>query len=193
MKKRLKLTAFACVLGIMTGVYSAVTPSSRMVAKIERTDYYEVSGKTLPEIKDNMKTSRPKDYDAWTDWYVNWNYEFYMAKDRCTLRSFDVSLAIRYTYPFLIDADKKSKKIKERWEEYIENLQTHETGHTAIALDAAYAMLSKIQVDTMQDENREKLKAKIDKICNEIIEQHLKKEIEYDKKTDHGRTQGARL
>jgi predicted secreted Zn-dependent protease len=41
--------------------------------------------------------------------------------------------------------------------------------------------------------DRNELKTRIDEACDKILREFRAQEVAYDQKTDHGRTQGARL
>ena len=109
------------------------------------------------------------------------------------LRSFDVLVEVRYTFPQWNPAEAASPGVINSWQRYEDAIKLHEKGHARFGREAAARMLREIVVEDEQAASRSELKASIDARCRDIVSQARTAEVAYDKQTDHGRTQGARL
>lgn len=129
-------------------------------------------------------------YDAFTSWYVKWRYEYYTSDGYCSLEAVDVSVDVEYTLPKWVVKPLGNQKTWINWNRYSDALKKHEDGHRDFGIGAARdieaALLSigsRPRCDT--------LGADANAIGYRILDDYRRKEIEYDRKTEHGRTQGA--
>jgi predicted secreted Zn-dependent protease len=127
------------------------------------TEYYTVTGSTIEELRQQMTDKGPKGFWGYAEWRVNWS-------STC-----NVNLRITYTYPRWANREKASPKLRARWDRFIANLITHEKGHGTHGRNAA---------------------AEIDKTaCAKdpvgIAKRWSNQDVIYDRKTNHGETQGA--
>ena len=175
-----------CLLGTSAFASDAVT-------KVIRTDYYEVSGTNAAALLAAMKAHRPFTNNAYTDWYIDWNYEFLTRPNECVLRSFDIRVQIRYTFPQWVNADSSETALRKEWRRYLDATTRHERGHSDIGIAAGKEMVRVLNPKNWRAATRKELKAQIDAECERILKQFKAQEIGYDKATDHGRTQGARM
>ncbi len=186
-----------CCLIFMMGIFIAVNPSRSTaddrVLLVVRKDFYTVEGDSASELLQSMKKRRPFNHNAYTDWHINWNYSFLIKPGKCQLTSFDVNVQVRQTLPRWEKNKKANKEFHDEWSRYINALMTHEKGHSQLGLEAATEMRTVILSQKWSDKNRAALRKKIDAQCETILKKYKTKEIEYDKTTDHGRTQGGRL
>ena len=180
----------ASLIVLPTGSASSVDDS---IPHTIRHDFYTVEGDTISEILQSLKERAPSEYHAYTEWHINWNYTFCIEPTECQLKTFDLHVDVRYTLPQWEKSDGSSKAVVDEWKRYIDAVVVHEEGHTQLAMDAAKEMLELVQSQNWKAGTKEQLIAKVDKACQNIIDKYRELEIQYDKETDHGRTQGARL
>ncbi len=79
-----------------------------------------------------------------------------------------------------------------RWREYLAPLTEHENGHRKHGLDAAREIDRGIGALPAQA-NCNALGNAANAFGNEILRKYNERDIDYDRTTDHGRTQGARF
>lgn len=163
------------------------------VGKVVRTDYYEVRGTNVDSLLGAMQTSRPFTNNAFTEWFVDWNYEFLLKTDGCDLRSFDTRVQIRYTLPLWAGLEHASKPLQREWKRYQSAVRRHEQGQADFGVAAATEMSRLVRSKSWSAPSRKELKAQIDEACGKILKDFQAHEAAYDRETDHGRTQGARL
>ncbi len=163
------------------------------VPRTARTDYYSVEGSSVQQLSASMKSRRPFDHNAYTAWYIDWNYSFSIHPDRWELREFDVRVQIRYTLPQWKRPTHVDPKTAVEWERFLKAVVEHEKGHANIGLRCASEIKEVINFTTWEGKTRDEVKKKVDAKCKSILARFKALEARYDEDTDHGRTQGARL
>ena len=160
------------------------------------TNYYSVTGDTLAEIHHSLRQGRPwKDKfhgDGLTDWRVDWRFSLAESADGCRIRQFTTTTTITITLPRWTASTNAPPNVRKAWERYIAALGQHEAGHAQFGLAAA-AEMQKGMKSTGLEPACETLKEKINGLCQRIVEDYKKRDKDYDQRTDHGVTQGARL
>lgn len=159
------------------------------------TNYYHLYSFTQSGLRREMneKGFRWTDgmtYDAFTSWYVQWRYNYDTRYGNCALRDIEVSVDVEYTLPKWSVQFLGNKELRIKWIRYIDALKKHEDGHRDIGIGAAKrieAALYKVGTRPRCDT----LGAEANAIAYKILDDFRRKEIEYDRSTGHGRTQGA--
>jgi predicted secreted Zn-dependent protease len=182
----------SCVLSFLT-LFVLLRDTTSQVPSTVRHDFYLIEGASLNDLGESMKTRRPHDHNAYTKWHIDWNYSFRIEPNQWTLDKFDTRVQIRYTFPKWQTTDTPDKNVVTEWERFMNAVTEHEIGHSDLGLAAAAEMNRTMSFSVWQGETRREVKERIDAKCSEILEKYRKLEIEYDKNTDHGKTQGARL
>jgi predicted secreted Zn-dependent protease len=174
----------------------ATSPSLKPIVSIRR-NYYQITGSTATQLRQQMNQLGPvwssgKRFDAITRWHVRWSYRYAVQNNRCQLTTSRVHVDITITMPQWTPPPQAATSLIKQWRRYSTALQTHEYGHRdhglAAARDAAYAL----QVFPGYP-NCQYLDLAINTRMMQIIEQYGEKDREYDQRTQHGATQGARF
>ena len=157
--------------------------------------HYDVHGMTPAQIRESINESRPtgqdgKRWDAIAKWYVTWKYKTAQSSAGCSVQSFDVNLETSMTLPRL--TNEAPAAVKEKWREYLAALTAHEKGHLQFGNSAAKAIQ---QAGTTMPARGtcEELRRDIRTMAHQILDDHRRREVEYDEQTGHGRTQGVRF
>jgi predicted secreted Zn-dependent protease len=166
---------------------------ARQIPNIIRTDYYEVRGTTAEALLASIKVKQPSTNHASTEWHIDWNYECLHEPDEWILRSFSTRVRVRYTLPQWVDSQRADKALQGEWKRYLGALGLHESGHAGFGIAAAKEMVRLVNSEEWRAPNRREIRARIDEACDKILCEFRAREVAYDEKTDHGRTQGARL
>jgi len=160
-----------------------------------KIDYYKLYSTSQASLRREMnkkgiRWTDGKTYDGFTSWYVKWRYEYYYKNGYCSLEAVDVSVDVEYTLPRWVLKPLGNQKTWINWNRYSDALKKHEDGHRDFGIEAARkieaALLSigsRPRCDTLGDD--------ASAIAYRILDDFRKKEVEYDRKTGHGRTQGA--
>lgn len=150
-------------LMIAAAVLTASLPAHADPIIDEHTEYYDVDGDTVEDIRAAMTANTPQEFWAFTQWYVSWT-------STC-----EVTVKITYTYPDWAGYDDADPELQDYWDNFIKNLEIHEHGHGDNGRGAGQEI-----EDTRCGEDPYR-----------IIRNWGQEDVNYDTDTDHGRTQGA--
>ena len=160
------------------------------------TNYYPVTGSTLPEIRQSIRQNRPwkekVDLDAMTEWRVTWQFGVRPTAGGCRCSSFGTQTTITITLPRWIAPTNAPDTVKQVWQKYAAALGHHEAGHAAIALAAAADIRKRVR-EAGEGSDCAGLKKRINDLGRQVIEEHRKRDKDYDEQTQHGATEGASL
>lgn len=183
---------------LLTAQNSQNSPNSSAEPNISiKTVFYTVEGSTPQEIRDSINKFRPqnkgysnKNYDAYTKWLVKWNYLYQTQNNRCSIQTVQVNTDIITTLPKWKVNSKASKQVKNQWERYIIALTKHEEGHQKHGINASKEVLQTIK--KLPDYSScTQLGTAVNAASDRIIKKYNQKDLEYDRVTRHGTTQGA--
>ncbi|WP_136523693.1 DUF922 domain-containing protein [Geomonas ferrireducens] len=194
-----RLTARAAiallVLACSSNLFASEAPSCELKVR-EGYRFYEISGNSLDQLREQInqkgtKWSDGKVYSALTNWDIHYKYRVTSNNGRYSVRSADTTVEICYYLPRL-DADSCTPELASRWKDYLTHLQRHEYGHKDLAVQAA-SQVNEMFATLPSFGSEEELAAEITKRTEEKF-RHLKEiQIDYDRDTRHGETQGAVL
>src|SRR5262249_35099602 len=95
-----------------------------------------------------------------------------------------VTMNIEIDFPLWTAADHASAQLVTSWRRYAEALALHESGHVRLATESLQTIRVAIQSATC---------ATADEAAKAALAQLKERSVEYDRVTDHGRTQGAQF
>ncbi len=175
----------------------AETPRLRDVPANTEVKAYEIHGDDADALRAQMNALGPVDQagarsDAYTRWFVTWRYPLVETNGTCATGPVTVTLTVSMDLPAWVEAEQGADALKRRWQEYLDALVVHETGHHANAVRAAQEIeqaLPAIPAAPSCDEIQRVANAK----GHALLEQYRQADVAYDAKTDHGATQGARF
>lgn len=160
------------------------------------TNYYTVKGATLAELHDSLQRTRPwKDRPprhAATVWQIDWRFDVVRSAGLCRCSSFTTRTVITVTLPRWTPPTNASPETVSTWNRYFVALAKHEAGHADFALRAAreqHKRVSQLGAET----DCEALKRRINDTALQVLAEFRGQEQEYDRRTDHGATEGAVL
>lgn len=171
----------------------AATGARADVHKSEDIAYYEISGETVDELRASIQAnSTANGFDAYTGWNINWTFDMIPAGGACALDNVQVYVSVRIDFPELVDEEDTPDDVVERWDAYAEVLMEHEQGHVANGEQAAEEIdeaLSEFEIDG----GCGSIEAQANDHAMTFIRAANERDLEYDRVTDHGATQGARF
>lgn len=152
-------------------------------AKIE---YYDVSGSTEREIRDQLNALGSVDEhgfrgDALTSWEIHWIWDGY-GTETCDLRSVTATYDIQVRLPRWTPPHDASPELVIKWNAYVLALVEHEKGHVDNVVEYLPYLIKTIRASTCTtaEEN-----------AQEVLSQLRDDDREYDEQTGHGAAQGA--
>ncbi|MDK2760300.1 MAG: DUF922 domain-containing Zn-dependent protease [Sphingopyxis sp.] len=149
--------------------------------------YYEVRGNSAETIRKAINAVRPRDpndgvaVDALARWQINWRWPN-GANGACDLSRAELRFSGTILMPRLVDADKAPKAVVRRWSAYIEALKKHEATHIRTAWTNSDRVLAAIRASDCSGATGAGKAA---------VAELGRFDVEYDRKTKHGRTEGA--
>ena len=148
---------------------------------------YPVTGSDADAIRASMNTHRPTDpndgraVDALTRWHIAWRLK--QDGQGCRVTGAP-TFSAHVSLPALSDAQALPADTRKRWTQYDAALRMHEAGHARYAYEHLGDVQGALSAQTCDEANAAGIAA---------VRTIAKHDVEYDKETDHGRTQGAHL
>lgn len=181
------LIYFIAILPLQVYSYPKVTT-------IEKS--YVVEAKEKDSLLASVNKASPIRQDgevfhAYTDTSVNWSYWWDKRKNFCKFNRVETSVEITYTFPRL-SKNTQNLEVKEIWDQFFPALVEHEKGHAQIAIDAAQEIERNLR-NMPSFSNCDLLSKKANENAQIILDKFIPKHRDYDRKTGHGKTQGAYL
>jgi len=174
------------------------TPQYHAPVVRESSEYYDVQGKTVAEVRSALRLMRSRaplpvgnSYDASTRWDVQWRYDLERSDGSCSVKDFQATVDIAFRYPRLV-RESAPAEVLAAWDRYMENLVHHETLHRDLAVAAA-ADLSRASSALPPAVTCEELDYAIHALGQAFMKKLYLDETAYDRLTGHGATQGAAL
>lgn len=173
---------------------AAVTQAAKGELSItEIVQTYEVSGDTPQAVRADMNNKRPTDqfgqrFDAYTGWRVNWRMTYDETPERCAVKDADVTVTLTITVPQL-SAD-APEAVRARFDAYRTALLVHERGHADTGRDAGSEIAAGI-IRLPPQSTCEAMGKAVRDFGAEIIKQGNQRDLDLDRDTRHGATQGA--
>jgi predicted secreted Zn-dependent protease len=160
------------------------------------TNYYYVTGASIGEIHQSLARSRPwrdqSTLDGLTDWRVQWRFQIADSGGECRLSSFTTDTTITMTLPRWVRPTNTPLDVVTNWVRYINALTQHEVGHGRIGLAAAAEQQRRVPM-AEADVNCNNLRNRINQLAQQIVDEHRRRDREYDERTRHGAGEGAIL
>ncbi len=186
--RRARTESTSVVLAVLV-LLVAVPIASAVKTEQVRTASYRVFGSTERAIRASLDARRPGEYDARTQWFVNWSYDTAMRNGTCVVSSRTVRTRINFTYPAWTAPASATRALRTKWATYLSRLRVHEAGH------AANGRLTAARIDAVLRTGTAADCATLDRDIRAKVAAHLKTgnaaDVAYDKRTKHGETQGA--
>ena len=175
---------------LISVVLSSVAFSEPLVS--EEYEYYYVHPNTRADILTSLKENSPihengKIMYGSSNSDVKWNLKWKHNSQICWITSVNTKVNTTYTLPKLIEG---GSGIDDFWDNWYPNLLTHEKGHHKLAIDAAEEIERKIR-KMPSFSTCDLLEKNANNIVLESINKLRRLQKDYDKRTNHGETQGA--
>lgn len=181
-----------------TLIFSLVALSSAFAepSLTKNVEYYDIKGWDAALIHQEMDAKGPVDRNsgnrvwAHTHWRIKWKFDYLEENLNCSIQDVRTDVTVDFVVPRWTERDKASASVQSKWDKFYTALQQHEQQHALYGIQAARE-IEKI-IPTLP---KKRLCKQIGEDANaraqEIIRKYNKKDIEFDAKTDHGRTEGV--
>jgi predicted secreted Zn-dependent protease len=164
---------------------------------VEQLDYayYPVNATPSLSLREAINAASPirengQIFHGLTRWNVSWRIRWWEEADgRCRIISATVTLQSRITLPRLSGANAPQQTT---FDSYIKALRIHELGHHQIGVDAARAVENAI-LSQPEAPRCTVLEERVNAAGRAKLNEYGPKNVEYDRQTSYGKTQGAWL
>ncbi|HAM70495.1 MAG TPA: hypothetical protein DCM86_02510 [Verrucomicrobiales bacterium] len=160
------------------------------------TNYYTVTGASLPAIEASLQRSRPfvemGPSHAYTTWNIRWNFQTESSSNGCLCSGFSTETRIRITLPYWQPSTNSRSWLPSAWNDYFQALRLHEAHHAELAEEAATEIHRRVSA-LGGSGDCDSLKRQINTTGEAVLEEYRQKQKAYDVETRHGATQGAVL
>lgn len=156
---------------------------------------YQIEGDTISELRNQMDTfgkadDAGKTWDAYTEWFIYWNYQETRSEFECTAGPVELSINVRIFVPNWEIPTNADSQVVEAWQSYLLALLKHEEEHKKIVFmraDALYTDLNNVPPHTTCQE----LAFSVNTVGNNHKDYLYYISTTYDHLTDHGQALGA--
>lgn len=189
--KRCAKSIACCVLaGVCSGADAEVTIG-------DSAEHYRIGGASEAELRREMNAKGPlgaggRRFDAHTRWNIGWRYKYREDGGTCRIASVTTDVRLTMILPEWGGERAAPERVRKRWREFIAALTAHENGHRTNGIDAAREIDRSISALPAQV-GCSAVGNTANALGNQIIRKYNERDLDYDRRTDHGRTQGARF
>ena len=159
----------------------------------EKTIHYDVAGRTTSQLEDAMEQwaalHSPDGFWAGTrfEWDADWDFH---QNGKCRRTAVSVSVRTFMTLPRWSIPANADPSVLTRWKGFMDALTLHEGGHVAIGIGTGNEILEALK-KVPRAATCKRLVSALRRAFEHAKERGEARNIEYDRVTIHGRTQGA--
>lgn len=159
--------------------------------------YYWIYPKNKRDLNNALDQQSPiifngTKYRGNTQWQVNWNYRWWETGNSCKITTAKTTLTVTYTLPQIAKNHPVNPETRQIFDRYLQALYQHEQNHKNFGLAAARE-IEKSLLNLPAFSTCTQLEKTANQVGQRLIETYHQREIEYDRQTDHGRTEGVTL
>jgi len=159
--------------------------------------HYSIQPTSLHDLPAALDRATPitvnaKVFHGYTRWSVDWYFWYKKFNGQCYIERTEVKVNSALTMPQLRPEAVYSEQIKNVFNQYYDALLTHEHGHVMMAIHAANGIEASLMATPAQL-NCKTTGEVANQRANSVLTEFIAQEKHYDKLTEHGKTQGARV
>jgi predicted secreted Zn-dependent protease len=159
--------------------------------------WYRVTGTDAQSMWRSIAANGPKGDDGRvfagrTDWNLGYRYQTRFRDGQCRVSAVSTSLAVVMHMPRWQDEGRAPAALRERWLRYLAALREHENGHRDHGVAATAEVQARVgELPARPDCGGFEPQARA--VANAVVASYVARDREYDRRTEHGLTQGARF
>jgi predicted secreted Zn-dependent protease len=162
-----------------------------------RIEYFDIRGSTARELRADLSRVGPVGEtgirgDGYTEYRIAWRFTMTAKGGSCRAHDVEVDLDVRMMLPRWNPPPGVSARLIDTWDRFSDVLREHEDGHYRIAIAAAQEVRRKLKSRGKARDCRA-LEARMNATANEVLREYREKQAAFDRDTDYGRAEGARL
>lgn len=186
------------VLVACATVWSLAAPSVSAEPLVRiHAGYYYVDGPSATVLAAQIDQNGPrgadgKRYAGKTKWDVQWKFKHEQHGVTCEMKDVAVAVGVAQTLPRWRSEKKGVPALKTRWQQFTDALKRHEDAHKDHGL-AAGREIEAALLAAKPASNCKDLASGANAAADAIVKKYQQLDQEYDRKTGHGRSEGAAL
>lgn len=183
------------LFGSVLALSCATLPAAAEVVEHLQQRSYPVSAAAEQRLYEAIDAASPirqdgRVFHGYTRWDLNWRFATQARSDgRCRITSVFVELRITIDLPELREG---SEAQRAAFAAYLPALREHEMGHAQNGRDAAAAIERRIFI-LPEMRSCIELNQQANQIGQQAVAEFQRRDVQYDQRTQHGKTQGAWL
>lgn len=170
-----------------------VEPMAGRVRTRTETEYYAIEGDSFADLSASLRKRGPNvrghRFFGMTEWEVSAGYRPVEEADACRIDGLTVDVAITTHLPRWSRSATVPEALREAWGRFLQALDQHEHGHRALAAEAGEAIRHRLLATSAPACDR--LDAVAQRAMAAVMQEYEARNVAYDARTEHGRTQGA--
>ena len=160
-------------------------------------NFYSIYPQKKQDLEAEMTKRSPiiyqgKKFKGYTKWYVEWRIRWYEKQDNCQITQVKTSLTVTYTLPQIPKEYETARETRIIFNNFYAALFKHEQNHRDSGLFAARD-IEKALFNLGSFPNCQQLELAANQKGHQILQQYVQRDIDYDKRTDHGRLEGVMI
>lgn len=152
-----------------------------------RLNYYDVEGNDFSSLLGALNARGT--FHGRADWRLSYRFQSRMGPGGCGVSSIGTDLDLQMTLPRWAPPAGVAGDLVSRWERYVAALRLHEEGHLDHGRGAEKEF--KVLASAMTAPDCGSLDRALRDRFSKLIADYQARDRDYDKRTEHGRTQGA--
>ncbi len=170
--------------------YSPSTASGTLDLQVVVTNY-AVAGQDYESLLNSMNVNGPKGFHGLASWKIRKEFATTTAKDGCRITTVRLTVTGEILMPLWGDKSTAPADLQQRWARYYDALKVHEDGH--IQNGKELGVLVKERLMSLGTLPCERLPEIAEREYQRVYGNLRSRDKEYDVRTNHGATQGARF
>lgn len=159
--------------------------------------WYSVTGTDSKTMWQSIAANGPKGDDGRvfagrTDWNLGYRYQTRVRDGQCRVTAVTTRLAVVMHMPRWEDEGRATPELRARWRRYLAALREHEDGHRDHGVAATVEVQSRVGGLPPRPDCAG-FDAQVRAAANEVVARYAELDREYDRRTEHGLSQGARF
>lgn len=152
---------------------------------------YPVSGQDYASLVRSLSANGPKGFHGLSSWDISYQYTTVPAGNMCRFDTIRLTVKGEILMPKWTDEAAAPPSLRQRWQDYYAALQQHEEGHVQHGNELAALIQEKFlgYGDMACGQAKAIAQSEFDRLYNNL----KNRDKEYDQRTQHGATQGARF
>lgn len=154
-----------------------------------RVRHYDVNGLTHQEVVRSIAARGPKGFHALATWKPS--YQFWSTREgsQCRVSRVQLHLEADILMPRWVDAARAPAELVRRWDRHYAALMLHEQGH--IQHGREFGVIARKAIMGLPPVPCEEIQARVERLFAELSRDYGDRDADYDRRTNHGQTQGA--